>query len=125
MTSLLYSLARQRKHMLYDIVDAETPAEESDRKNLEIITDTIREVLGIDTFIDPSANLKEDLNASDEKIDEILDKLASHYDKEKPEKAPETVQGLLDYFTAPKTEKKEESSEAYKPRTGRRLFRHI
>jgi len=135
MTSVLYTLAHQKRHMLHNILDAETPEEEGERKDLERITDIIRKVLGTDKFIDPHAVLKDDLGVTNEQYKEIIEKVASEYNMPATEDVPfddATAQAIYEWTKEKRNtndaeetkEKKEESTEGITPRR-RRFFRSL
>lgn len=138
MTSPLFDLINKRKHMVYDLVDAETPAEEGERKDLERITDIIRNVLDMDKFIDPSASLKDDLGVTNDQYKEIIEKVAQAFSMPVTEDVPfdtATVQAIYEWTKEKRNtkddeekketeEKKEESTEGFKPKR-RRFFAHL
>ena len=138
MTSPLFDLINKRKHMVYDLVDAETPAEEGERKDLERITDIIRDVLDMDKFIDPSANLRDDLGVTHDQYKEIIERVAQAFNMPATEDVPfddATVQAIYEWTKEKRNtkddeekketeEKKEESTEGFKPKR-RRFFAHL
>ena len=138
MTSPLFDLINKRKHMVYDLVDAETPAEEGERKDLERITDIIRDVLDMDKFIDPSASLRDDLGATHDQYKEIIERVAQAFNMPATEDVlfdVATVQAIYEWTKEKRNtkddeekketeEKKEESAEGFKPKR-RRFFAHL